>query len=143
MLLTKRAKKHLKHALTLAHSSTYGTKNIKIGAVLVDKRGNTYTGSNSNKSHPLQHRYNKHRFGVEIHDTIGHSLHAELAAIKSAINKRVDLTGAAIYIVRVGSKTFNFGMCRPCAACMGAILAVGITDIFYTTEQGVAHERVL
>lgn len=143
MGFTKRDWKHLNNALSLAHTSTYGIKNIRIGAIVVDKQGNTYTGSNSNKSHPMQRRYNKRRFGMEIHDTIVHTLHAEMAAIKNAINKRVDLNGAAIYVSRVGGKNTKYGMCRPCKACMGAIQAVGITDIFYTTEQGIAHERVM
>jgi len=143
MRFTKRDLKYFKRAFNLARSSTYGTKNIRIGACVVDKRGTIYDGSNSKKSHPMQHRFNKRRFGGEVIDTVGHTLHAEMAAIKAAINKRVDLNGAAIYVARVGGKHSFYGMCRPCRACMGAIQAVGIVDIFYTTEQGYAHERVL
>jgi len=142
MPFCKKELKYLASALTLAHSSTYGVKNIKIGALVVDKRGNQYIGRNSSKSDPMQYFYNKKRFDGEIFDSVGHALHAEMAAIKNAINRRVDLTGAAIYIARVGSNT-QYGMCRPCAACLAAVIAVGITDIFYTTEQGIAHERVL
>lgn len=142
-MLSKRNWKYLNRAHALAATSTYGTKNIKIGAVLVDKHRNEYHGKNSCKSNPMQQKYNKHRFGQEIHDSIGHCMHAEMAAIKTAINKRVDLTGATIYVARIGSKRSEYGMCRPCAACFDAIRAVGIGDIFYTTEQGVAHEHVM
>lgn len=142
MQLRKRDLKYFNRALSLAHTSTYGVKNIKIGATVVDKRGNTYDGYNSKKSNPLQYHHNKRRFGMEIHDGISHALHAEMAAIKLAINKRVDLTGASLYVARVGGRDSPYGMCRPCAACMGAAIAVGITDIFYTTECGYAHERI-
>lgn len=143
MSFTKRDMKYFQHALALAETSTYAPKNIKIGAVVVDKRGLEYAGKNISKSHPLQQKFNHKRFGLDIHDGIGHSLHAEMAAIKVAINKRIDLTGASIYVARIGGKHSQYGMCRPCAACMSAARAVGITDIFYTTEEGIAHERVM
>jgi deoxycytidylate deaminase len=143
MPFCKKELRHLAGAFALARTSICGNRNIKIGATVVDKRGIQYSGVNSNKSHPMQQRFNKRRFGAEIHDTVGHTLHAEMAAIKNAINRRVDLTGAAIYIARIGGKNTKYGMCRPCKACMEAIISVGITDIFYTTEQGIAHERVM
>jgi tRNA(Arg) A34 adenosine deaminase TadA len=137
MQFRKRDLKYFNRALGLAHTSTYGVKNIKIGATVVDKRGNTYDGCNSKKSNPLQYHHNKRRFDMHIHDGITHTLHAEMAAIKLAINKRIDLTGASLYVARVGGKESSYGMCRP-----GAAVAVGITDIFYTTECGYAHERI-
>ena len=142
MRLRKRDLKYFNRALSLAHTSTYGIKNIKIGATVVDKRGNAYDGTNSKKSHPMQRRFNHRRFGGIIHDAISHAMHAEMAAIKLAINKRADLNGASIYVARVGGRDSIYGMCRPCAACMGAAIAVGITDIFYTTEHGYAHEQI-
>lgn len=142
MQFRKRDLKYFNRALSLAHTSTYDSKNIKIGATVVDKRGNTYDGCNSKKSHPLQRQFNHRRFsGVHL-DTVTHAMHAEMAAIKLAINKRVDLTGASVYVARVGGRDSLYGMCRPCAACLGAAIAVGITDIFYTTECGYAHERI-
>lgn len=47
MQLRKRDLKYFNRALSLAHTSTYGVKNIKIGATVVDKCGNTYDGYNS------------------------------------------------------------------------------------------------
>lgn len=79
---------------------------------------------------------------MHFHDAISHVMHAEMAAIKKAINKRADLVGASIYVARVGGKHSEYGMCRPCAACLGAIRAVGIAEIFYTTEQGFAYEQL-
>lgn len=141
--MRKRDHRFFNRAFALAQKSTYGIKNIRIGATVVDKRGNTYDGVNSKKSHPMQRRFNTRRFGGEVPDKVGHTIHAEMAAIRAAINKRADLTGASIYVARIGGRDSIYGMCRPCKACMGAIQAVGITDIFYTTERGYAHEQVL
>lgn len=141
-MLTKHDLKYLRRAHSLAATSTYGTKNIKIGAVVVDKQGNTYSGKNTKKSDPIQQKYNHKRFGQDVHDSIGHSMHAEMAAIKNAIIKRANLQGATIYVSRVGGSHSEYGMCRPCPACIGAVKAVGIEHIIYTTEQGVCHEYV-
>lgn len=35
-----------------------------------------------------------------------------------------------------------FGLARPCSSCMAAIRDLGIRDIYYTTNDGYAYERL-
>lgn len=55
--------------------------------------------------------------------------HAETDAIGNARN---DLSGATIYIARIG-KDGNEKFSRPCQRCTQAIKAVGIKKVIYTT----------
>lgn len=67
------------------------------------------------------------------------SLHAEQASI---INARRNLKGTSMLVVRT-NKHGKLGMARPCDLCMSFICAVGIKDVYYTTEDGtIAYERV-
>ena len=36
----------------------------------------------------------------------------------------------------------DFRISRPCPSCMAAIKDLGIKDIYYTTNDGFAHEKI-
>lgn len=67
-------------------------------------------------------------------------LHAESAAILDARRRKcVDLSGAKIYVARIGAAKDNFGhtnvaMARPCTMCRGILRSAKIKKAFYTVE---------
>jgi deoxycytidylate deaminase len=89
---------------------------VKGGRVLI-KRANLSRGG--------RHLYNR-----------GH--HAEARAI----NRKIDCSGATIYIARLNIKDHPATMSRPCPECMEAILKSGIKKIVYINWDGeVVEER--
>lgn len=108
----------------------------KIGATVVLKHRIVSSACNSDcKTHPLQKRYNRHRF---VEDT-PHKCHAELLALVPLIRDGVDLSNASIFTYRQ-HRNGNLACARPCKSCMELIKDCGITKIFYTTEDGYARE---
>lgn len=113
---------------------------IQIGAVIARKHMILAVGTNQEKSHPLQKKYNRNRFEKE-QDTCQHHLHAEMDALLKVKNN-TDLFKATIYVFRRNGNG-NLAMSRPCAACMTKIKEVGIRKIHYTTDAGYAFEQLI
>lgn len=108
----------------------------KVGAIVVLKHRVISSGFNSNvKTHPLQKRYNRHRFSTDS----PHKCHAELSALLPLIKENKDLSNAIIYVYRQ-HKNEELACARPCRSCMELIKDVGIKKIFFTTEDGYARE---
>ena len=101
----------------------------KIGAVIV--RGNYLisTGWNQKKSHPMQAKYNVLR-NLECANYI----HAEIHSLVRS--GREDVRGSILYVYRQ-DKSGAVANCKPCAACTKAISDAGITQVYYTTADGV------
>lgn len=128
MNISKRARKYFDVALSVSKLSDY--PRIKIGAVIAKGGDVISVGFNRKKSHPFQKKYNVHRgCGDESKDYI----HAEMSAIVKA--RHQDLQGATIYVSR-NTVHGDTAMCKPCGACMKAIVDSGIKKIFYTSEDG-------
>ena len=118
-----------------------------LGCVIVYKGHIIGRGSNSDKTDPLQNLYNKERkFNKNGSQPIKHSVHAEIAALKSIpypIQESIDWGKVKVYIYRIAvGKKLHMGLARPCAGCMKALRDKGIQRIFYTTSDGFAEERV-
>lgn len=131
--------KHLKFlnmAGDLAELSTY--KRYQIGCIVVYKNKIISTGFNSNKTHPIQKKYNIER---NIPDVSPHKMHAEVNALKNIIELDVDWNRVYIYIYRK-RKDQKFGLSRPCQSCMALINDIGIKNIVYTTNYGYAYEKL-
>jgi deoxycytidylate deaminase len=62
--------------------------------------------------------------------------HAELDAIYRA-RKKTDLTGAKIYVVRLGggSRQNYYAMSRPCEMCEHVLYRYGITRAYYSIDD--------
>lgn len=135
-MFSKRDIQYFDVATALAKVSTH--HKAKLGAVIVQDREVVSTATNVAKSHPMQMKYNKLR-NMEG-DNHRHFIHAELNAIIKTTDKR-KLKGASIYVSRI-CKSKEFGMARPCAACLQAIIDHGINHIFYTTDLGYAQEEL-
>ena len=114
------------------------------GCVVVYKNKVIGTGRNFYKTHPLQKKYNRYRtFDEHNYPYIRPSVHAEIAALSSLIdNPDINWSKVDIYIYRC-CKSREFGLARPCAGCMQLIRDLGIKNVYYTTDYGVAHEEIL
>lgn len=133
--MNKRDQKFYKVAEAISLTSKYN--GVHIGAVIVKKNTIISVGVNAEKSHPIQKFHNgKRNLGVE---EIHHNIHAEIAAIIKA--KADSLKGCEVYVYRA-KKNGDLGMCRPCAACMDALLKAGIKVFHYTTDIGYVKEEV-
>ena len=66
------------------------------------------------------------------------SVHAEQAAILRLLKDRRlnDLAGATIYVSRIG-RDGCIRLSYPCSNCQRLIQSVGITEVVYTTNNGV------
>ena len=95
-------------------------------------------GCNCNKTHPSQQYYNQYR---EKSDSLLAKLHAEMSCLNSIKNQNINFSKVKLYIYRI-RKSQPFGLARPCPSCMAAIRDLGIKDIYYTTNDGYAYEKM-
>lgn len=95
-------------------------------------------GCNCNKTHPSQQYYNQYR---EKSDSLLAKLHAEMSCLNSIKNQNINFSKVKLYIYRI-RKSRPFGLARPCPSCMAAIRDLGIRDIYYTTNDGYAYEKL-
>lgn len=130
-----------------AEKSDY--KPFKLGCVITYKGHIIGHGHNSNKTNPLQKKYNMRyrKFNSCNTKPIRHSIHAELSALLSvpyAVGKDMDWNKASIYIYRIsnGNKPYGYGCAKPCNACAHAIRDFGIKNIYYTDSMGLAYLRL-
>ena len=101
--------------LRIAQSeSRKSVERFQMGACIIKGKRILGKGYNQSKSHPKgSGKY--------------HHIHAETAAILSAIKAGYDLTRSTIYIYRKGSR-----LAKPCRHCEMFINEVGISSIVYT-----------
>lgn len=117
------------------------SNNAKIGCVIVYKNHIIGRGHNQIKTDPFQKKYNsryrKWTNDPDFSKTQGHTLHAEIDALRNipytteiSINwKKVD-----VYIYRIGLGLEGYsGLALPCEACAHALSDKGILGAYYTT----------
>ena len=112
---------------------------IHIGCVAVYRGQVIGIGCNTNKTHPMQAKYNRLRDSDACRTWREHSVHAEIACLNQIRHMDVKWSKVKLYIYRL-RKDGKFGMCRPCVACMAAIKDIGIKNIYYTSDSGYAQE---
>lgn len=113
----------------------------KMGCVFVYKNHVIGRGHNQHKTDPLQKEYNqKYRDWTatdEFSQICGHTLHAEIAALKSISYPTAQQTvwkRVQVYVYRVGLGLESYsGLALPCQACANALSDIGIREVFYTT----------
>ena len=111
---------------------------IHIGCVAVYQGQVIGLGCNTNKTHPTQKFYNRYR---EQPDAMLPKLHAEINCINQMKNMNINFSKVKLYIYRI-RKDQPFGLARPCPSCMAAIKDLGIRDVYYTTNDGYAYEKL-
>ena len=68
-------------------------------------------------------------------------LHAEINCLNQIRHLDINFSQVKLYIYRI-RKDQPFGLSRPCLSCMAAIKDLGIRDIYYTTNDGYAYEKL-
>lgn len=117
------------------HKGNRSNGKICIGSAIVKGNYVVSTGVNKIKTHTKQLSFNKKHSFI----TPAPRIHAEIdALIGSRYN---DLTGCEVFVYRETADGM-IANCRPCPACMGALIAAGIKHLYYTTEDGYFYERI-
>lgn len=138
--------KYFKLAKNASEMSDYNRKNIHIGAVLVYKKNIIATGWNTNKTSPIQYKYNKYReencenyrqYSADDHPSC---IHAEMKTLIDTRDMDIDWKKVSIYVYR--DSHGDLRNCRPCPSCMKALKDRGIKLIHYTTEDGFCREEL-
>lgn len=120
----------IKKCIYLAESSSFINQNnkrqpFKIGAIIF--KGSSVLGYGTNSIRSCKRIKNKYKKFIE-------SLHAEQHAIISVKNRKT-LKGASILVIRL-NKNNELRLAKPCEMCMGFIKHVGISKIYYSTNNG-------
>lgn len=111
----------------------------RIGCVVYYKGALIAKGHNSNKTCPLQKKYNRYRYkSCNTPD----KTHAELMALKKIRWLDIDFSQVEVYTYRE-LKNGNLSLSRPCKSCMAFIRQLGIKRICYTTSDGFAEEKLI
>ena len=112
-----------------------------LGAALYYKGVLLATGCNSTKTSPLQKRLNAERGFDPDQSGITNPTHAEVSALSKARFLDIDFGKSTLYVYREIANGHK-AMARPCPACMRYIREMGIKHIVYTTNDGIAEERI-
>ena len=137
---SKHVKQFFKAAEEASHFSDWPKQ--KLGAVIVYKNRILSVGWNTTKETSMQKKFNRFRnFDPERYPN---NTHAEMNAIyrlKKEYNlKKIDMKKVAVFVYRE-TKDGNIGLAKPCAACEAAMRSIGITQVFYTTENSIICEK--
>ena len=135
-MLSNTDNKYFDKARQIATISDYHKAHI--GCVAVYQGQAIGLGCNCNKTHPIQKKYNRYR---KPSDSMLPKLHAEINCLNQIKNLGINFSKVKLYIYRI-RKDQPFGMARPCPSCMAAIRDLGVRNIFYTTNDGYAHEKL-
>lgn len=137
MQLTKSHRAYFKAAKAMSELSEF--KQYHIGAVAVCGHKIISSGSNSNKTNPVQKRFNKHRFDAETR----HTIHAELACLLPLLNRKdINFSDVSLYIYRE-HKSGDLALAKPCASCEALIRSLGIRNIYYTGNKSYISEEII
>lgn len=141
--------RNFKFAREAMLASDYTGSNAKVGAVAMYKGSIIGSACNSDKTSPLQRRYNVYRF--KLTDDTQHKNHAETALIQKIRWKYGDSLQwdkVVIYIYREikipygGSMKTVRAIARPCPSCFNMIKDMGIKTVCYTTDEGYCEEKI-
>lgn len=136
-------KRYFKFAREASKRATYqGSHNFApmIGAVAVYKGSIVATACNTNKTSPLQAKYNVYRFRDS--NTLDKA-HAEIVLIQKLrwkFGDSIDWSKVHLYLYRE-YKDGSLAPSRPCPSCMAMLKDFGIKKIYYTTEDGYVEEK--
>lgn len=117
--------------LALKQATKSGFYRARVGAVIAKGKRILSSG------------YNHIGYTKYIKRAYPESVHAEQQAILSLLRRRRldDLVGSTIFVSRIG-RLGTPRMARPCSDCEALIWAVGIRQVVYTTNEGVAEYYV-
>jgi deoxycytidylate deaminase len=128
--------KYLEIAKNVSLLSDYSKQ--KLGAILVYKKHIISVGYNTEKTHPIQAEYNRHR--VFYGNNIIPKAHAETICLNRAKDLTIPYKNCILYVFRQW-KNGTWAMAKPCSACTEMIRQKGIKTVVYTTYDGFAIEH--
>lgn len=146
MQFTNFDKKMFLAARAEAEKSTFAHFNL--GCVITYKGHIIGRGRNSDRTHPLQKKYNeKYRgFNPCSANEFRHSLHAEVSALMSipyTVGRDINWSKANVYVYRIcQGKPSGYGCSKPCRACTQALRECGIRNVFFTDDDGLSYIRL-
>jgi hypothetical protein len=114
---------------------------IHVGCVAIYQGRIIGTGCNSNKTHPIQYHYNRYRKNIYKQSYFVPKLHAEINCLTSIRQLNINFSKVKLYIYRTRYDQ-EYGLAKPCPSCMAAIQDLGVRDIYYTTNDGFAYEKI-
>lgn len=131
-------KKEIKYFNIAKSVSDLSDHKYKLGAIVIYKHRIISSGYNSStNTDALQAKLDMHKY----HCDCAGKLHAESDALLYFIKRRINLSGAEIYVYRQKANG-ALGMARPCSSCLKLIKQCGIKKIHYTTDDGYAIESI-
>lgn len=135
MRLSKTHRAYFEAAKSVAQLSDF--PRINVGAVAVYKHRIISSGYNSNKTNPVQKRFNAYRFSAESPAC----LHAEIACLLPLLNRKdINFRDVSLYVYRE-YKSGQLAIAKPCASCNALIRSLGIKHVYYTGDQSYVYER--
>lgn len=112
----------------------------RIGAVAVYKGSIIAEAWNTDKTSPLQNRYNIYRYNNPLLPAKSHCETQLIQRIRWKFGNNLKWDKVDIYLYRE-LKNGSLAMSRPCKSCLHLLIDSGITHIFYTTDNGFAEEK--
>ena len=135
-------KRYFKFAREASTRATYqGSHRFSpmIGACAEYKGSIVATAYNTNKTSPLQARYNVYRFNADTPDK-AHCETQLIQRLRWKFGNSINWNKVHIYLYRE-YKDGRLAPSRPCPSCMAMLKDFGIKKIYYTTEDGFVEER--
>lgn len=140
MQFSKQQMRFFERAAEIAADSSFDKYHM--GCIAVLKNKIIAASPNKLKTHPLQAEYDKYReFNCRSDPKNMHSLHAEIACLNMIKDQNINYKDLELYIVRL-RRDRDYGLARPCAACMNLIINKGIRRIYYSTNLSFAFEEL-
>ena len=135
--------RYFKFARQASMAATYkGSHNFSpaIGAVAVYKGSIVATACNSNKTSPLQAKYNVYRFRDSNTLDKAHCETILVQKLRWKFGTSLDWSKVHIYLYRE-YKNGCLAPSRPCPSCMAMLRELQLKKIYYTTEDGFVEEK--
>ena len=135
--------RYFKFAKQAAQWADYqGTRSAPaIGAIAVYKGTIVADAWNTNKTSPLQARYNVYRYAPADTPCKAHCETQLIQKLRWKFGDSLDWTKVHIYLYRE-YKDGSLAPSRPCPSCMAMLRDLNIKKIMYTTEDGFAEEKI-
>lgn len=118
-----------------------GANAVKIGCVVVYKGAILARGCNSDRTHPMQERYNRFRYKETGGRYLPAKGHSELFAALKIRFLDIDFSKVHVYVYRE-FKDGRLANAKPCDSCTAFLKSMSIRHIHYTTEEGFCHLEI-
>ena len=134
-------KHYLDIAAECAEFSTYtGPNPVQLGCIAVYHGTILAKGSNSDKTHTRQAKYNYLRYSAQTAHYYPAKGHAEINVLARIKYLDIDFSKVTLFIYRK-HKDGTPALARPCVSCEKAIRDLRIGRVVYSTDDGYAIEK--